>query len=124
MHISMTREELMARLTEQLAMAKAEDARRAERHKKDEAAALAKFRAKLKTALGWDYKKVKEASYRELQMDEPSCPMLEARRFERLILSVKLDTRQGKFTLSDHADLHEAVTWIPASKRPKATVCD
>lgn len=125
MNISMTKDELLARLKEQLAIAEAEDRRAAEVHEKEEQQALERFRAKLKAALKWDYKTAKKSRYsRDLSMESPDCPRLEAPFFKNLITSLKLDTREQKFNLSDGGDLHRAVTWLPASRRPKETVCD
>ena len=124
MNISMTKEALLKRLKEQLAEAKAEDKRQAEKHQKDEAAALEKWRAKLRAALKSTYHEAKKVDGYMLRLDPPPCPKLSAPRFERLIASLKLDCRESSFSLHENGDLHEAVTWLPESKRPKETVCD
>lgn len=124
MTISMNREDLLNSLRERLEAAKAEDRRAAEKHKKDEQAALERFRDKLRKALTWNYHDAKNAG--RVSLDRPSCPMLQANRISEVIRMVKMDTRKRSFAVREHSDLHAAITWTPESesRKHKNTVCD
>jgi hypothetical protein len=120
--ISMSRDELLAKLLEAKARADQDDARKAAAHAKEEQAALMKFRERLKAAMKWDYETAKK-SY-SVRLDSPSCPSRSARPIELAITQVKLDSRKGRFYLSEGSDWFKAATWLPESKRPKQSICD
>lgn len=123
MNISMTREAILEALERQLKLAKAEDEGIKKQHEKEEQAALAKFRATLKDAMTWDYKRVKNRSYDALQLKSPACPRSNAEPIARAIQHVTLDTR-SRFVAGQGSDLHQALTWLPESKRPKKSICE
>ncbi len=126
MLLSMTKDAILKRLAEKLALAKADDAKVTLQHQKAEDVALVKFRERLKAAMKWDYataKKREEVSfgYRE----RPSCPTLNAHGIARQIEILKLDMRKVEsITIHEKTDLYNAVFWLPDSQQPKKTPCD
>lgn len=124
--ISISRDELMAKLTEAKERADREDAKALAKHEQQEQAALKKFRDLLITARAWDYKTLKSHDMRvEIPWESrPNCPLRSSRSIELAITQVKLDSRKGRFRLSDQSDWYKAATWLPESQRPKASVCD
>jgi hypothetical protein len=123
--ISISREELLAKLAQAKVKADREDAKAAARHEKEEQAALKRFRDQLREALKWDYKTTKQNYFRVgSRNDFPSCPMRHATRIEIAIEQIKLDTRKGRFHLNENSDWYKAAMWLPESERPKASVCD
>lgn len=128
MIISLTKKRLIEILTAQHKKALAEDARAAKAHKADEEKALAKFKADMRKALGWDYKTTRKMSDKRGAMpefDPPSCPMLKAPSFARTLSYIKMDMR-GKdiYQIVPDSDLGKALDWEPASAKRKKTVCD
>lgn len=124
--VSISREELMAKLLEAKAKADKEDARITKKHEQHEAAALKKFRDELREAMSWDYAKAKKNSF-EAKLgwkDHPSCPKRQATPIEVAIAELKADSRKGRFNISPHSDWYQAAFWLPASERPKESVCD
>lgn len=122
--ISITREELLAKLNDAKARAERHDAATAKAHKKDEAAALAKFREKLREALKWDYgTATKKLEWRGVELKRPTCPLRQASRIELAIKQVEMDGRK-RFNLKTTTDWINAASWLPESERPKASVCD
>jgi hypothetical protein len=122
--ISISREELLAKLNEAKARADKEDAKNAAKHEKDEAAALKRFRDNLREALKWDYPTAKAKWFRVDVKDVPQCPRRHAHAIEVAIAQVKMDSRKGRFRLADNSDWYRAAMWLPESERPKASVCD
>lgn len=122
--VIISREELMARLLEAKAKADKEDAKAAEKHNREESVALVAFRAAIRKALKWDYETAKRR-YMRVQLDRtPTCPTRNARSIELAIAQVKMDSRKGPYRLSDASDWYKAASWLPASERPKESVCD
>lgn len=126
MHISMTRDDLIERLKDRLAAAKADDARIARLHQADEAKALEKFRAACREAMKWDYAKVKKKNF---DVDfaysaRPACPRLQHPAIAVQIRMVELDSRKGPFSIGKGTELYDAVMWQPANERAAKTVCD
>jgi hypothetical protein len=121
--ISITREELLEKLLAAKAKADREDAKAAAAHEAKEQAALRKFRAELRAAMKWDWKTAKR-KYGRVEFESPSCPARHARHIELAIAQVKMDSRKGRFHLSDQSDWYRAASWLPDSERPKASVCD
>lgn len=124
--ISISREELMEKLLEAKRKADKEDAKFAAVHHKQEQAALRAFREVLKSASKWDYKTLKKngMEVRVPYSRRPSCPRRNAVPIELSIRQLNMDSRKGRFRLSDGSDWYKAATWLPESKRPKASVCD
>jgi hypothetical protein len=121
--ISISRDELMAKLLEAKAKADKEDEKAADKHKREETAALVAFRAAIREALKWDYETAKRR-YMRVQLDRtPSCPSRVARPIELAIAQVKMDNRKGPYRLSHVSDWYKAASWLPASDRPKESVC-
>lgn len=123
MKISMTREALLARLNDRLAVAKREDERIKKQHAGDEKKSLAAFRDKLREAMKWDYVKLKAARF-ELRLeyeDRPRCPQSEAAKIAGCIKSVEYDTRKRPFRID--ADLFSAINYLPLDERPKPDMC-
>jgi len=122
MTITITKDEVLKRLNERLAMATAEDIRATNQHRMDEAAALDAYRDKLRKRLTMTWKEVKKAD--GIYLNAPSCPRLQAPDISRVIQGVKLDNRKAPYRLAQNSDIYAAMTWLPESKRPKKTVCD
>jgi hypothetical protein len=122
--ISIGRDELLKLLEDAKARADKEDAKAEKKHMADEAALLLRFRAKCREALKWDYETFKKNYFRVGVEDRPYCPQRLARPIEMAITQVKMDTRKGRFRLTDQSDWYRAATWQPEADRPKASVCD
>lgn len=122
--ISMSREELMAKLVDARARAEREDAKAAAKHKADEYSALQRFRAALRAALKWNYQTAKKNHMRASIEDIPRCPMREASRMELAIRQLKMDSRKGRFSLNESHDWYRAAMWLPESERLKQSVCE
>lgn len=126
MFITLSKDALLKLLEAQEVIAKKEDAKSAKFHQKDEAAALVKFRERLKAALKWDYataKKSQQDYTNRIEMPSPKCPRLEAPRFRGIIEGIKLDMRKSPYRIHDGGDLHRALNWKPESQRVSETVC-
>lgn len=126
MNVTIERAALIKQLELNLAAAKKEDERIIARHAEEEEKALALFRSRLSAAMKWDYEKVKKQKFETGvgYHERPTCPRSEATRIALILNSVKLDTRKGNFTASPKTDLYDAIHWLPASKRPKADMCE
>lgn len=127
MFITVTKEELLKLLESQEAKAKKEDERIAKSHRKDEQAALMKFRADLREAMKWDYATAKKRSGRysgAVVLVSPSCPRLETPQFADKIANIRRDMRKSPYRIHDGSDIDRALKWVPASERPATTVCD
>jgi hypothetical protein len=123
MNITMTREALLDRLNDRLALAKKEDDKVIAEHKVAEQKCLGRFRELLKGAAKWDYPTLKRKYFQVRCEDTPSCPQSEAERIKRVISSVTLDTRKAAFRISPGSDLSSAVNWLPRNERPKESMC-
>ena len=128
--IQMTKEEVLARLREQLAIAKAHDKVVAAKHKEDEKAWFKNFKEALKMASTWDYSKARShIRYRgEVSLpigQAPECPMSQTvaiqRAIDRVSMSnLKVYKMSGDRNLA-HGDLYALLVWEPDP--PRADVC-
>ena len=114
----------MAGLQKALEWAKKEDSVAESRHRKAENDYLKKFRDKLDAAKQWDYKTLKKNWYKVEVNDRPSCPRRNATAIELSIRQVNIDSRKGRFRLSENSDWYRSIMWMPESKRPKQSICD
>ena len=123
MTISMTREALLARLNDRLAVAIREDERIKKEHAIDEKKSLAIFRNKLREAMKWDYAKLKAMGFSVgLNYDDrPKCPRSESDKIAAVIRSVEYDTRKRPFRID--AELYAAINYLPLAERPKLDMC-
>lgn len=128
MTISMTREDLLAKLKQVLKEAQAEDRRVAARHQQEERKALETFRTAVRKALKWDYPTAKKERFEVglYHSDRPDrCPSRQAAPIEQMIQNIMLDSNQNKtYSFGPGSDIYQAVAWMPESKRIKQSVCD
>lgn len=123
MTITMTKEALLERLNENLRRANAEDEKALKKHREDEQNALKRFRAILRDALTWDYKKAKARYFNPETPRVPTCPVRQAENLERIIKSIKMSTIKGNWSIRTGSDIYDALHWMPESEKKK-TVCD
>lgn len=115
--IVISRDDLIARLTEQKAIAEQHDKDQLVAHRLAERAARDKFRAMCRDALTWTYEQCREHSFtvgftRYGDERPPTCPLSVASQFERAIKSLSITT-QAKFTLAPDSPLHNLLMWTP-----------
>lgn len=123
MTITMTKESLLEHLNDNLRRANAEDEKALEKHRKQEQDALKRFRAILRDALTWDYKKAKANYFNIKRIDRPGCPTRQSDNLERIIKSIKMSTIKGNWSIRTGSDIYDALHWMPESEKKK-TVCD
>lgn len=115
--LAITKDDLVAVLTNKLPVAKAYDAERMAAHRKVEAAKLTEFRQACREAIKWDYTTARKHNFAPVDRYalRADCPILMAARIERAIARLKVDGRK-RLTLDSRgrdSDLFELATWDP-----------
>jgi hypothetical protein len=134
--IKMTKESVLAKLKEQLVVAKAHDEKLRKQHKADEAAWDKELKAAVTTLskqpLGDLIKRVQNkwgGTYLELRLDtplanKPTCPLSVAAQVQRAIDIVTLSEAKT-YTMTEGTGVHDGLfkllTWVPDP--PRKDVC-
>lgn len=127
--IQMTKEEVLARLREQLPIAEAYDKESAKKHKEDEKAWHARFKASMLKLSKADYVTAKNFTrYGDIRVpvgQAPECPLAKAVQIKRAIQRVEMSNLKAYRMSGDHGSMHgdiyALVTWEPDP--PRADVC-
>lgn len=118
--ITIEKQDLLGMLEDSLSLAQREDEKSLAKHRKDEQAALERFKCELRALLKLDYAKAKKAS--SVYFHGPSCPMVKANRIKAAIQQVKIDSRKGPYRLQQNHEWYTAATWKPDAE--KKALCD
>ena len=119
--LRMTRDQILARLQEQLLIAEAHDAEQLKAHRQAEADYLKQFRDACRAALKWDYQTAKTNYFRPLENAanrSPACPRPVAPRIKEAIRVWSIDGRTSKnqLTIAErgrNGTLYYLLTWTP-----------
>jgi len=133
--INMSREQVIARLRENHALAVKIDEEAAREHRKREVEALKAIKVAMREALKWDWPTMKAKSSQNYYGDNevsvrvpskvrhPQCPLLIAPQFADAIRLLEVDSRKT-MRLSVTSDFGRLVAWKPPAEEAKRTVCD
>lgn len=123
MDFNFNKQQLLEKLKSRRVWAKALDAKLLAQHKKEEEAALKKYRNELRAALKQTYKQlINKGNWRGIYLNQPPCPRLVCTMLETAVKAIELDgTKRYHITATGHLkDVHYLLTY---DENVKTTAC-